>query len=85
MSILAAALFTLAAAGSSGATEPAKAKPVDDKAQNDPMVCEVSDELGSRLKRHKICMRRSEWRAQREENTQMINRAQVQRGLDPAG
>ena len=82
MSIVAAALFIMASAGGSGATEPANAKPVDDKAQNDPMVCEVSDELGSRLKRHKICMRRSEWRAQREQNSQVINRAQVQRGLD---
>ena len=85
MSILAAVLLTFAAGDSSSATEPAQAKPEDNKAQNDPIVCEVSDELGSRLKRHKTCMRRSEWRAQREENSQVINRAQVQRGLDPAG
>ena len=86
MSILAAALLTLAAgASSAGATEPAKAKPQDDKTQSDPITCQAYDELGSRLKHRKICMHRSEWRAQQQENTQMINRAQVQRGLDPAG
>ena len=86
MSMLAAALFTMAAgAGSAGATEPAKAKPEDNKTQSDPVVCQVYDELGSRLKRRKICMLRSEWRAQQQEDTQMINRAQVLRGLDPPG
>lgn len=84
MSILAAVLLTFAAGGS-GSTEPAKAKPEDDKAQSDPMECVVSEELGSRLKRHKICMLRSEWRAQHQEESQMINRAQVQRGLSPTG
>lgn len=53
--------------------------------KSDPMVCESSEELGSRLKKRKVCMRRSEWRAQRQDNAQMINRTQVQRGLEPAG
>ena len=86
MSILAAVLLTFVAGGNAdGAAEPAKAKPEVGKAQNDPMVCEVSDDIGSRLKHHKICMLRSEWRAQREQNSQVINRAQVQRGLSPNG
>ena len=86
MSIFAAALLTLASGGSaSGDAEPAKAKPQDNKTQSDPIVCQAYDELGSRLKHRKTCKRRSEWRVQQEEDRQAINRAQVQRGLDPAG
>lgn len=77
MSIIAAALLTLASAG--GDTAPAKAKP-----ESDPVVCQAYEELGSRLKHRKICKLRSEWRAQQEEDRQVVNRAQVQRGLDPA-
>lgn len=84
MSILAAVLLALAGGSSGGATEPAKAKPKNDTTQSDPIVCQAYDEMGSRLKRRKICMHRSEWRAQQQEDTQMINRAQVQRGLTPA-
>ena len=81
MSIFAAALLTLASGGSAGGdAEPAKAKPV-----SDPVVCQAYEELGSRLKHRKICKLRSEWRAQQEEDRQVINRAQVQRGLDPTG
>ena len=86
MSIFAAALLTLASGGSaSGDAEPAKAKPQDNAAQSDPVVCQAYDELGSRLKHRKICKHRSEWRAQQEEDRQVINRVQVQRGLDPPG
>lgn len=82
MSLVAA--FILLASGAADAppaTSPASA--TTDK--SDPMVCESSEELGSRLRKQKVCMRRSEWRAQRQENSQMINRTQVQRGLEPAG
>ena len=86
MSIFAAALLTLMAGGSAGGdAEPAKAKPQDSAAQSDPITCQAYDELGSRLKHRKICKRRSEWRAQQEEDRQVVNRAQVRRGLDPAG
>ena len=86
MSIFAAALLTLMAGGSAGGdAEPAKAKPQDSAAQSDPITCQAYDELGSRLKHRKICKHRSEWRAQQEEDRKEVNRAQVRRGLDPAG
>lgn len=78
MSVFAALI--LLASGSPDATAPSNSAPAQaDK--SDPIVCESSEELGSRLKRRKVCMHRSEWRAQRQEEAQMINRTQVQRGV----
>lgn len=85
MRILATAVLLLAVQTtvvSAGSTPPPATQ--ESNAQNDPMVCETTEEIGSRLKKKRTCMRRSEWRAQRQENSQMINRTQVQRGLDPA-
>lgn len=76
MSLLAAALLTLSAAPADSATTNAITPPADP----DPMVCRTEDEIGSRLKKKRVCMRKSEWAAQREENRQMINRSQVQLG-----
>lgn len=78
------AAFILLASGAADAP-PAASPATATTDKSDPMVCESSEELGSRLKKRKVCMRRSEWRAQRQENSQMINRTQVQRGLEPAG
>lgn len=82
MSILAASLLVLSAGSSS--TEqtppppPAAAKPAE--AAHDPVICQRYTEIGSRLKRRKTCLHKSEWDRQRLEDKQMIDRTQVQRG-----
>jgi hypothetical protein len=91
MSILAATLLMFSA-GAAGADAPVAA-PVQPppattetaEASHDPIICQRSTEIGSRLKRRKVCMHRSEWDRQRLENKQMIDRTQVQRGLTPSG
>lgn len=86
MSITAAALLILASGGAAGGTsQPSTAKPADTKDQSDPMICQSDNELGSRIKRKRICMRRSEWQRQHQEDKMMIDRTQVLRGLDPSG
>ena len=81
MSIIAAALLILAAgAAGEGTNQPSTAKPADAKEELDPMVCQSDKVLGSRLKRKRICMRRTEWQRQHQEEKQMIDRTQVQRG-----
>lgn len=68
---------------SSAADAPPPPTPAPAEAdKSDPLVCQTYEELGSRLKRRKVCMHRSEWRAQHQEEAQMINRTQVQRGVD---
>lgn len=84
MSLIAATLFILASAGQ-GASQPATAKPPETTESHDPMVCESSEQIGSRLRRKRVCMRRSEWERQKQENKQMIERTQVQRGIDSKG
>ena len=76
MSLVAAALLALAAAPTDAGTTVT----AQDNA-SDPMVCQTQEEIGSRLKKKKICMRKSEWAAQRDQNKQMIERTQVQRGV----
>lgn len=49
------------------------------------MVCMTYQELGSRIKRRKVCLHKIEWDRQNQEEKQMINRTQVLRGLDKAG
>jgi hypothetical protein len=92
MSILAATLLMLTS-GASNAQVPADrapppvtpAKTERAEASHDPIICERSTEIGSRLKRRKVCMHRSEWDRQRLEDKQMIDRTQVLRGVTPAG
>jgi predicted secreted protein len=82
MSILAASLLVLAA-GSSSTEQTTPAPPEATKpaeADHDPIICQRSTEIGSRLKRRKTCLHKSEWDRQRLENKQMIDRTQVQRG-----
>lgn len=92
MSIVAAALILLASTAEPPAPAPSPAAPA--KAENqtsaeqadfDPMVCVIHQELGSRVKRRKVCLHKSEWDRQNQEEKQMINRTQVLRGLDKAG
>lgn len=87
MSIIAAVLLMAVGAGDVPAvtqpettTNAQPAKPETEQASNDPMVCHSYQELGSRLKRRKVCMHKSEWDAQNREEKMMINRTQVQRG-----
>lgn len=80
MSLIAAVLLTLTAGQSQSATTTASTQDADD-----PMVCEKQEVIGSRLKAKKVCMRRSEWAAQRDQNKQMIERTQVQRPINGGG
>lgn len=82
MSFTAAALLILA---SGGTTQPSNNKPPETKDETDPVICESYNEPGSRIKRRKVCMRRSEWQRQHQEEKQMIDRTQVLRGMTPAG
>ena len=86
MSITAAALLIFAAgAAGEGTSQPSTAKPADTKEEADPMICQSDNVLGSRLKRKRICMRRTEWQRQHQEEKMMIDRTQVQRGCRPGG
>lgn len=86
MSITAAALLILASgAADGGTTQPSTAKPQDAKEEADPMICQSFKELGSRIKRRKVCMRRTEWQRQHQEEKQMIDRTQVLRGIATPG
>ena len=48
----------------------------------DIRVCETVGEVGSRLKTHKVCMLRSEWAEQRRSDKMIIDRTQIQRGIE---
>jgi hypothetical protein len=86
MSITAAALLILASGAASGGTpQPSTAKPAETKDETDPMICQSDNVLGSRLKRKRICMRRSEWQRQHQEEKMMIDRTQVLRGCRSGG
>ena len=81
MSISAAALLILASGAATGATsQPNTAKPAQTTEETDPMICQSDNVLGSRIKRKRICMRRSEWQRQHQEDKMMIDRTQVLRG-----
>lgn len=81
MSITAAALLILASGAANGATsQPGTAKPAQTAEETDPMICQSDNVLGSRIKRKRICMRRSEWQRQHQEDKMMIDRTQVLRG-----
>ena len=48
----------------------------------DKMVCESVEELGSRLRGHRVCQMRSQWDDQRRQDKLLIDRSQVQRQLE---
>jgi len=62
---------------------PASVTPAADK--DDPVICEREQELGSRLRARKVCMRKSEWEEQRHQNRQLIDRSQTQQPLNSGG
>lgn len=91
MSMLAAIFVMLsgtgdvAASNQPAATEVELAKSKAETVQADPIICQSQNELGSRIKRRRVCMHKSEWDRQKLENKQMIDRTQVLRGMQPAG
>ncbi|MFO1239227.1 MAG: hypothetical protein U1E64_02640 [Sphingomonadaceae bacterium] len=46
------------------------------------MICETSLETGSRLAKKRVCMTAAEWDERRHEDSQLVNRAQVQRSFE---
>lgn len=92
MSIVAATMLLMGSAAEPVAPPQPPAVPAQsetkskaEQADFDPMVCVTHQELGSRIKRRKVCLHKSEWDRQNQEEKQMINRTQVLRGLDKAG
>ncbi|WP_333838282.1 hypothetical protein [Novosphingobium sp.] len=63
----------------------AEAAPATAVKDADPMICERSQVIGSLLKSKKVCMRKSEWEAQRQENRMMIDRSQTQHPMNSGG
>lgn len=45
---------------------------------NDPIVCETTEQLGSLIRKKRVCLHRSEWQAQRQSDRQEIERQQLQ-------
>jgi len=67
------ALALLAGAQSAPLATPPAAK-IEDK---DPVVCQRIEETGSRLGFKKVCMRKSQWAEQRNEDRMLIDRSQT--------
>lgn len=67
------------------AATPAAAPAATKAKDSDPLVCERFAETGSLLKSKKVCMRKSEWDAQRQENRQLIDRSQTQMPMNSGG
>lgn len=44
------------------------------------LICRRISEIGSRVRTVRVCKTRQEWAQEREQNRQMIDRAQTQRG-----
>lgn len=65
----------LAADAPATAAQAVQAAP--DEAQ---MICRRIPELGSRVRTQRVCKTKQEWAFEREQNRQMIDRAQTNRG-----
>jgi len=52
---------------------------------DDPITCETSGELGSLIRKKRVCMHRSEWEAQRASDRMEIERGQVQVPVNGGG
>jgi hypothetical protein len=44
----------------------------------DPIICETSQQIGSLIRKKRVCLHRSEWEAQRQSDRMDIQRGQVQ-------
>ena len=78
---LAGALLTLPSLAVAGQTAPTAtaAKPAD------PVICRTDDELGSRIAKRKICMKRSEWRDVGHESGQWVEQKSTYLGKPGGG
>ena len=76
MPALMMALLMVGVAGDPAPADGAK------KTAKDPneIVCEKSQELGSRLAVKRVCMTRAEWADRRLQDRQTIDKAQTERG-----
>jgi hypothetical protein len=74
------ALVVFAAAQASVVAVPSSSK-VADTGKN-VRVCQTIGEVGSRLKSHRVCMLKSEWAEQRRSDKMLIDRTQLQRGVE---
>jgi hypothetical protein len=48
-----------------------------DKNRSDRVICKTTEELGTRLKRNRICRTAAEWNTERQENRAMLQRMQT--------
>ena len=48
--------------------------------QANKLICRSVEQLGSRLKKNRVCMTRSEWAEQRRQDRMNIDRSQLNRG-----
>lgn len=71
-----------ATAAAPAVTPAAAAKPAKDA---DPMICERFAETGSLLRSKKVCMRKSDWEEQRQQNQRLIERSQTQMPMNSGG
>lgn len=77
---MAPVLLTLAfMAGAAGqAADKPETKTAATIKAEDPIVCETSEQLGSLIRKKRVCLHRSEWQAQRQSDRMDIERGQVQ-------
>jgi hypothetical protein len=71
-----------ASAEAASKTEAAAADTESVAEKADPVICERIQQIGSLLRSKKVCMRKSQWDAQRSNDRANIERSQVQRGLE---
>jgi hypothetical protein len=63
------------------ADAPATAAQAEQAPPEEPkMICRRIPELGSRVRAQRVCKTKQEWAFEREQNRQMIDRAQTNRG-----
>lgn len=56
---------------------PPAAQGTPDPKDADPMVCEKVEVTGSRIGSKKVCMRKSQWAEQRNDDKMLIDRSQT--------
>lgn len=78
----------LSGAAPLAAQTPPQAPPAEAKgkvADQDKIICEKQEVLGSRLATRRVCMTRSQWADLRHQNRQEIEKIQVLRGMNSNG
>jgi hypothetical protein len=75
------------------ASDPGRVAPTDSKASapertaaaDDPMICRTELETGSRVRRNKVCMTKSEWEAHRQAARRYKENIDRSRSTQPGG